>query len=486
MCAHPYGKDGFGRSPNLQYRLMRQTARVRFSAWTGWESPDPAFWCKHGYALVNCDLRGFGHSDGTGALLSEQEAQDYYDLIEWAGAQPWSSGRVGLNGVSYLALSQWRAAALRPPHLAAICPWEGFSDVYPDFALPGGIKEAGFLPLWSTIVRKTGRTTTDFLAEQRDHPLRDADWKKHASELERIEVPALICGSFSDHYLHSRGAFEGFRRIASERKYLYSHRSGKWAEYYSPESQAVQLRFFERYVKGDEAAAPVFPDDARVRVEVRSDAQTIRRIGYESAWPLPRTQWTPLYLDGGATLAARPPLAQTIAYDARSGGVSFRYTFERDTELIGPMAVKLRVSLEDASDAPFFVFARKIGTDGSIVPFEGSFGWGYDAIATGWLRLALRALDPARSDPWRPVQPFDHEQPVAAGEIVDATIELRPSATFFAAGEGLRFEVRSSWLATHRTVPFFRMAFYHVKPAGRVTLHLGGEDAAHLLVPVVN
>ena len=76
-----------------------------------------------------CDLRGFGRSEGEGILLSDAEAQDYYDLIEWAAVQPWSSGRVGLNGVSYLALSQWKVAALRPPHLAAICPWEGFSDV---------------------------------------------------------------------------------------------------------------------------------------------------------------------------------------------------------------------------------------------------------------------------------------------------------------------------------------------------------------------
>jgi uncharacterized protein len=75
-----------------------------------------------GYAVVNCDLRGFGHSDGEGTMLSDAEAHDYYDLIEWAAAQPWSTGRVGLNGDSYLALSQWRVAALRPPHLAAICP----------------------------------------------------------------------------------------------------------------------------------------------------------------------------------------------------------------------------------------------------------------------------------------------------------------------------------------------------------------------------
>jgi putative CocE/NonD family hydrolase len=80
MCAHPYGKDALpkrrGRryEGSIQYRMLRQAAPVRFSAWTTWESPDPGFWCAHGYAVVNCDLRGFGRSEGTGELCSHQEA----------------------------------------------------------------------------------------------------------------------------------------------------------------------------------------------------------------------------------------------------------------------------------------------------------------------------------------------------------------------------------------------------------------------------
>jgi putative CocE/NonD family hydrolase len=69
---------------------------------------------------------------------------NYYDLIEWAGMQSWSSGLVGLDGVSYLAISQYKVAALKPPSLAAICPWEGLSDLYRDFAYPGGVREDGF------------------------------------------------------------------------------------------------------------------------------------------------------------------------------------------------------------------------------------------------------------------------------------------------------------------------------------------------------
>jgi len=179
MCAHPYGKDRlpkrgpFGYQPPPQYRMIRQPKPVTFSAWTTWESPDPSYWVPRGYVVVNCDLRGFGTSDGRGNLLTDAEAQDIYDLIEWSGTQPWSSGKVGMNGVSYLAISQYKTAALRPPHLAAICPWEGFSDVYRDFARPGGIREDGFIRVWNAGVKRGGRPSEDIREEQIARPLRD-------------------------------------------------------------------------------------------------------------------------------------------------------------------------------------------------------------------------------------------------------------------------------------------------------------------------
>jgi putative CocE/NonD family hydrolase len=212
----------------LLFRLLGQPAPIRCSAWTSWEAPDPAFWVPRGYVVVNADLRGFGHSDGVGTPLSDQEAEDYYDLIAWAAHQPWSNGRVGLNGVSYLAISQYKVAALRPPHLAAICPWEGFTDCYRDFARQGGIREDGFMGIWTRSLRRTGRLAVDLRREQRARPLLDAWWRSLQPDLARIEVPALICASFSDHSLHSRGSFEAFRRISSRERWLYTHRGGKW------------------------------------------------------------------------------------------------------------------------------------------------------------------------------------------------------------------------------------------------------------------
>lgn len=487
MSAHPYGKDhipaetGSRYKPSLQYRILRQTSTVRFSAWTGWESPDPAFWCAHGYAVVNADLRGFGRSDGVGTLLSDQEAHDYYDLIEWAGTQPWSNGRVGLNGVSYLALSQWKVAALRPPHLAAICPWEGFSDCYRDFARPGGVREDGFLPLWSFGVSREGRLTHNLRQEQLSHPLRDALWISFCADLERIEVPALVCGSFSDQALHSRGSFEGFRRIGSQHKWLYTHRTGKWAEYYSPRALDLQRRFFDCFVKGEENG---MRDVAPVRLEVRQDRETVHAVRGEAEWPLANAQWTPLVLSADGTLRANgDAVAGTVAFDARSGTASFVWTAPRDVEIVGPMALHVTVSLEGCDDATLFAFVRKIDAGGANVPFEGSYGFGYDVVAQGRLKLSLRALDPERSRAWRPVCPFDREQKLAPGELVRASIEILPSATFFAAGESLQLDLRGRWLYRHKFPPVLGAQFYEAGPPGRIVLHCGGETNAHLLVP---
>ena len=186
MCFHPYGKDNlpkkglFGYKPNLQYRLMRQTGDIKMSSLTSWEAPDPAFWVSHGYVVINADTRGFGKSGGEKSVLSDQEALDYYDLIEWAAIQPWSNGKVGLNGVSYLAISQYKVAALKPPHLAAICPWEGFSDFYQDLGRPGGIREDGFVVMWCKNVKRN-----DLRKKQSQHLLRDEFYKAFSADLKK-------------------------------------------------------------------------------------------------------------------------------------------------------------------------------------------------------------------------------------------------------------------------------------------------------------
>jgi predicted acyl esterase len=333
MSAHPYGKDylpkrtRYGYRPFPNWRILPQSQGFSISAWTGWEAPDPAYWVPRGYVVVNADLRGWGSSEGTGVLLGPQEGEDYHDLIEWAAIQPWSTGKVGLSGVSYLALSQWAAASTRPPHLAAITPWEGFSDLYRDVARPGGVREDGLLIVWPKGTAHTRKdSNVDLRRQQIARPEYDEWWAARDREIEKIDVPALICGSFSDHNLHSRGSFEGFRRIASRQKWLYTHRGPKWSTYYGTEALAEQKRFLDHFLRGEDNGQNKMPP---IRLEVREDAETITSVRREQHWPPERTRWQAWHLHPDGTFGEDPMAPATVSFHTRRGSVTFTHRSSR-------------------------------------------------------------------------------------------------------------------------------------------------------------
>jgi len=112
------------------------------------ERPDPEVWIPDGYVVINVDSRGAGKSPGRLDPNSPAEFRDFFDAVEWAGAQGFSNGKVGLLGISYYAASQWFVAAMRPKYLAAILPWQGTYDFYRDRTRLDGIYSAGFLKRW--------------------------------------------------------------------------------------------------------------------------------------------------------------------------------------------------------------------------------------------------------------------------------------------------------------------------------------------------
>jgi predicted acyl esterase len=486
LCAHPYGKDSVprrtrrgGHRPSPQFRIMRQPAPVRFSSLTTWEAPDPAWWAGHGFAVVNCDLRGAGTSDGRGALLSEQEGQDVADLVEWAAAQPWSNGAVGLLGVSYLAISQWEAAAQRPPSLRAIVPWEGFTDGYRDFIRPGGVREIGFLRVWSAGLRLRTRQTYSLLAESRRRPARDDWWASRSPAVERIDVPALVCGSFSDGSLHSRGSFDGFERIGSTDRHLHTHRGGKWATFYSEDALDLQRRFLSRHLLGEAVDQP-----PRVRLEVRERGDRVVEVRDEAEWPLARTQWTPLHLDRSGLVTSVPVSSGSLRFGLRRHGVRFGWTIPEDVELSGPMALRLHVELHDTDDADLVVGVEK-WSDGRYVGFEGSYGFGRDRIATGWQTVSFRELDPERSRPCQPVPACTSRRPLRPGEVVALDVALGPSSTLFRAGDHLRLVVAGRWLWPRNPLTGQFPGWYRTERRGACSLHWGPDRPSHLLVPVI-
>jgi predicted acyl esterase len=487
LSAHPYGKDalprrrraGAGYRVSIQYRMLRQPDTVRFSSLTGWEAPDPAWWTGQGYAVVTCDLRGAGTSEGQSSLFSDQEGEDVYDLIEWAGAQPWSTGAVGMLGVSYLAISQWKAAALAPPSLKAICPWEGFTDAYRDMAWPGGVRENGFVRFWGLSLRGV-RQRTKITQEVRRRPQRDEWWRALVPALERITVPALICGSFSDNNLHARGSFRGWEWIASADRFLYTHRGGKWLTFYSPDARTAQLRFFDRYLRDRDVPAP-----PRVRLEVRESRDVIAHVREEDTWPPEPTEWRPLYLTGSGLDIVAPASDGHITFGTRHGGACWEWTVPADLELTGPMALRLWVEARGADDINLFAGVEK-WRGRRYVPFEGSYGFGRDRITTGWLKASLRALDDQASRPFDPVHTFSRPQPLAAGQVAAVEITLGHSATLFKAGETLRLVVAGRWLWPRNPLTGQFPAAYQKSPRSTCTLYWGSQHQARLLVPVAS
>ena len=126
----PYGKKGGFQT--LDQLPMRAGVPVKIlSDLQAWEAPDPAYWCDQGYAVVNVDARGAYMSEGDIHFWGSQEGRDGHDTIEWLASRDWCNGKVGLTGNSWLAIVQWFIAATRPPHLAAIAPWEGFLRFLP-------------------------------------------------------------------------------------------------------------------------------------------------------------------------------------------------------------------------------------------------------------------------------------------------------------------------------------------------------------------
>jgi uncharacterized protein len=239
-------------------------------AYQVWEYPDPERWVPYGYVCVRVDTRGTGASPGDVDFFSPQEARDLYTCVEWAGTQQWSTGKVGMLGISYLAINQWQVAALRPPHLAAICPWEGASDYYREFTHHGGIVSE-FMPYWapSQVARvqhgradaplnpNNGRRVSgpDIIdAAQRStkfiamadvfdaHRLCDEYYRERSAELADITVPVLSAANWGGMGLHSRGNFEAFTRVSSEHKWLEVHGLEHWTEFYTDYGVDVQRR----------------------------------------------------------------------------------------------------------------------------------------------------------------------------------------------------------------------------------------------------
>lgn len=461
---------------------------MRFSEDATFEGPDPAHWVPHGYAVVHVDARGFGKSAGIAKPFSIPAFRDFYDIVEWIGAQDWCDGKVATSGVSYLGTNQYFLAAMRPPSLVAINPWDARTDRFrsdylggiPNTYMSRWIFENFTIPSLNDLSHAEGmRAFTDIAGAPRliDDPY-------HAEKLEMlamlpdIEVPTLIGGSISDQAKHTRDAFENFMAIGGKDKWLYLHRDPEWAAYYDESGLALQRRFFDHFVKGIDNG---WEDTPRVFGKVFSNLT--RWDEFEgTAWPLPQAAQSRLYLGPDEKLLDEPAEADgEQAYDSLTGRASFAITFDRPVDLVGHSHLRFWLSIDEGDDADLFVALKKFDADGNEVFFLGESGNNpNDVVTRGWLRASHRELSDKSTD-FRPVLKHTRLLPMQPGKPEEVTVEIHPTNTRFEAGETLMLVIQGV------SVPPSDVAIGFEEKINKGThhVHFGPGYPAWLSLPVI-
>ncbi len=484
-----------------------------------WETVNPEWWVPRGYAAVRIDMRGSGKSPGQCEPWSFAEAVDFYDAIEWAAAQPWCNGNVGLSGISYFAINQWFVANLQPPSLKAIIPWEGFADIYRDALFHGGIL-CLFMTNWFTahmihhLVGRASQIAPDgWRINTLHHWLRNnldtGAFYGAQAQWDKITVPMFTVGNWTGFGLHLRGNTEAFMRAASQHKKLRIHTGSHVHPFYTEEGRRDQLRFFDYWLKGIDNGVL---DEPPVKLAIRKGRDEIE-WRYENEWPIARTRWTKFYFDfsvpetgaapqTGKLAAANPKAAASRTYSAltvgtmgstsaassqvmgggiRPGlGVALETDpLAHDLEITGPLAASFWVS-SSSEDMDLFLTLRNFDPDGNEVLETGQQGAPVP-VAKGWLRVSHRELDPELSRPYRPYHRHRRRLFLKPGDIVQVEVEIWPTSMVFKKGHRIRLDIQP-----RDGVGSAGYMHYHADyNTGTNTVHAGGDRESYLLLPVI-
>jgi putative CocE/NonD family hydrolase len=480
---------------------------------------------RHGYIVADVDVRGSGASFGTfEGMLNHRETQDSYDVTEWLGVQPWSNGKVGMFGRSYLAMTQYRVAGQAPPHLAAIFPEVAMTDLYA-LLWSGGIQRANIIGEWSQAVREMDLDDPAVpvdgpegeallkaaLAEHRANvdmgelagrlPFRDSvdpktgirpylEWSPitYRAGIEQSGVAVYHLAGWFDRYVRDQSLL--YRNLRNPQRLTI----GPWThtQHDKLDFGAEHLRFYDRWLKGirngieDEEPVHYYTMGAPEGQAWRSARQ----------WPLPEQKLTPYYFaaDGGLTTQAPTTSAGrdawTVDYSASvvpAPRWSLRKSWPEDlsandakglsyttpplaaaVEVTGHPVVRIWLSA-DVSDADLFVYLEEVDAKGaSHYVTEG----------------ALRASNRATADPGYDVLGMPWHRGFAADRAelpknkpVELAFDLFPTSKIFAAGSRIRVTVTGADKANAVTP--------ERKPAPHLVLHREDGRASHIVLPVI-
>jgi putative CocE/NonD family hydrolase len=316
-----------------------------------------------GYAVVVQSCRGTWLSEGRFRFF-QNEPEDGYDTVEWVAEQPWSNGRVGMSGSSYLGSVQWLAARLRPPHLTCIAPQSPAAMFFYETPYVGGALFKQHLITWPRLVSATswedvGFDLEDFLSDRVPdddnpvvralaaspttdvvdawhddamaqalqevlaHPTYDAWWERIMltdADAARIEIPVLTVTGFHDGdqagALYNWAKVEEHEHRAAARRHLLV---GPWRHAQMRDGVAAPMgqvefgpdasvdlvgelvRFFDAYLGEDGTARAQLPQRCRLFVSGTNAWRTT------SEYPPREVVETPVHLSGAGRLRFTPP-----------------------------------------------------------------------------------------------------------------------------------------------------------------------------------
>ncbi|MCC6473489.1 MAG: CocE/NonD family hydrolase [Burkholderiales bacterium] len=550
LCVDVYRPAAAGRFPalvslashNKEFNSpeFAQAAHNAQPAWSrmwmgGAEAGDSLYFALRGYVHVVGNTRGSGKSQGGGS-----PAWDAYDLVEWAAAQPWCDGNVGMVGLSAFAGAQFDAAALAAPHLKAIFPYGAGSRYRLREMFPGGVLHPftylldalsvvhgaraapGELPPALEAKWREAMANPDYrmypniyniltmkgqiypaLFQALVEPFEDEEAAAAAeTALASVRVPVYTGVSFSA-YTYKRqmlGCLRAWEKVRGPKKLMLSGVAQIERPFHSFHDE--MLRWFDHWLHG---TATGVMDEPPVKVWVAGENRW--RAAHD--WPLPQTRWTKLHLHSWGRLRAAPfvPGAREDAPEpdgflqmppTQTDRVQkLRYMtepLERDLAVIGPIELVLYAAI-DQPDTNWIAILKDVGPDGSVRSArEGEMGEPQGLpereVSRGWLKASHRALDASRSKPGQPWHPFTRAawKPVVPGEICEYAIEIMPAANLFRRGHRVCVEIASldlpagpAGLTSVEYVP------YHIC-SSRTVAHRVYRDArhpSHLLLPVI-
>lgn len=502
LCWGPFGRKFNGvDSLRLMTPWNLGVPMGNLSGLEKFEAPDPADFVPRGFAIVNIDSRGAFDSEGVMAIMGTQEAEDGYDSIEWFAKQKWCSGNIGLAGNSHLAIVQWFIAALQPPSLKAIAPWEGCGDLYREQFARGGIYGGHlFDKLIMKYMLKGRHGVESFREMYAKHPLANDWWNDKRPDMSKINIPTYITGTWTNT-MHGMGAIRGWLQVQGDHKWLRWHPWQEWYDIWGNEQATDELlSFFDRFLHGKDNGWEKTPRVRMATLNFGENAPSENVV--EEDFPLPRTQYRKAYLSGNSRLSldSVPQSQSSVSYASETDEyASFTYTFPERTTLMGMPKAVLYMSCDDFDDMDIFVLLRKLDANGEPmlnlnIPWKNLPVKKIEEIPeklrtevilymgpTGIQRASLRAIDQSKSmhENW-PYYPMDKEEKVTPGKVVRLEIGIWAMGIEYEKGESIRLQV----CGREQSINNFGST-EHIRNKGKHVVHFGGQYDSHIVLPFV-